>query len=156
LSADSPGAIAAGDLDRVVDEDGNYHDEIAIGSEVFDGTRAQVALSVFDYAKNPGQATVNATVIGLPGGAFTYPFNISHLNGAKNLFYPGAINVAVGDFDGDGVNEVAVVALTFDENANSHNLQAYFYKYQPGYNQQPPVDGALVLMDFVSIDGGPI
>ena len=34
-SADSPGAIAGGDLDRAVDTDGNYHDEIVMATECY-------------------------------------------------------------------------------------------------------------------------
>ena len=124
-SFDSPGAIAAGDFDKAIDQDGNYHDEMAMVTERFDGINAQVVLSVIDYL-TPGDATANATIIGLPGGPMAYPLNISTLRPwhgqqgqAGRPRYPGMLAVTTGDFDGDGTTDIAVVALTYDPRAFS-------------------------------------
>jgi hypothetical protein len=128
-SAWSPGAIAAGDFDKAIDKDGNYHDEIAMVIEHYDASSgfAQVALFVIDYAVSPGQATANATVIGLPGGPMAYPLNISTLrtlNGQRGQAgrprYPGMLAVTTGDFDGDGTTDIGVVALTYDPSWQPH------------------------------------
>ena len=161
LAGDTPGAIAAGDLDRAVDN-GNYHDEIVMVYEHYTGGLAtQVEVAVIDYAVHPGLPTVTAVLTGLPGGAFAYPFNISHLAGTgpgvpppPPVQYPGMLAVAVGDFDGDSINDIAVVALTLDGVANFYNLQAFFYKYNRG--DGTPSGGSLTPMDFVSLDGGSV
>ena len=97
LAGDTPGAIAAGDLDRAVDN-GNYHDEIVMVYEHYTGGLAtQVEVAVIDYAVHPGLPTVTAVLTGLPGGAFAYPFNISHLAGTgpgvppPPVQYPGML-----------------------------------------------------------------
>ena len=99
LAGNTPGAIAGGDLDRAVDPDGDYHDEIVMAYEHHTGgPSTQVEVAVIDYAVHPGQATVTAVITGLPGGAFAYPFNISHLAGTGQgspppppVQYPGML-----------------------------------------------------------------
>ena len=89
-------AFAAGDLDRV-SVAGNtltYHDEAAVAWVGQDGVPQ---IRVLDYAALSGSVTVTAPSVALPAvgqpGALGYA--------------AGSVGLAVGDFDGDSLNELA-------------------------------------------------
>ncbi len=89
----SPVAVAAGDLDGRIDDQGYAHDEAAVAFRGDDGT---LQVHVVDYNVTSGQA-VDTTPTG------TLPSIGTSASG------PGSIAVAVGDFDNDGQNEIAVL-----------------------------------------------
>ncbi len=77
---DTPFAIAAGDLDWVVDAAGDFHDEVVFVSESGNAglnPPGGVTVTVLDYAAAPGQVTPTS---------FTLPWN--NQNAANGLAYP--------------------------------------------------------------------
>ncbi len=82
----SAGLLSSGDLDRAVDATGSYHDEAAL---VYRRASGIPTLTVLDYADPLYRVTASSTVLSLP-----------------NL--DTVVGLAVGDFDGDGLNEIAV------------------------------------------------
>lgn len=90
---DNPFAVAAGDLDRAVSQPAErYVDETAIA---FLGPDGRLAVQVIDFAQAAGRWTTTPATGTLPSLATT--------NG------PGSVGLEIGDFDGDGGNEVAAV-----------------------------------------------
>jgi hypothetical protein len=89
----SPVAIATGDLDGRIDDQGYPHDEAAIALRGDDGT---LQIHVVDYNVASGQAVDTTPTVSLP----------SIGTAAAG---PGSLAVAVGDFDSDGHNEIAVI-----------------------------------------------
>ena len=87
-------AIAAADLDRVAVDGNNftYHDEAVIA---WVGANDVPQIRVLDYAAAPGSITATAPSVALPA--------------VGNSSSPGSIALAVGDFDGDSLNEIAFV-----------------------------------------------
>jgi hypothetical protein len=89
----SPVAVAAGDLDGRISAQGFPNDEVAVASLNPDGT---LRVDVVDYNVAPGDAVDTAPAVALP--AVGTPAT-----------GPGSLGVAVGDFDSDGQNEIAVL-----------------------------------------------
>lgn len=97
----APYAMAAGDLDGVTSADGTesspgYHDEAAVA---YTDSNDNWALRVVDYNARPGHLLVTAPDASIPFGK----------NGAtvNNIWNPGDLIVEIGDFNGDGRNEIA-------------------------------------------------
>ena len=86
------------------------------------GNVTYLTLTVIDYAVNAGVATPTSVPLPAP---YAYPHNIS----GTSTLYPGSVAVSIGDFDGDGVNEIAVVYQAFV--SGQLTLQGYIYKYAP-------------------------
>ena len=89
----SPVAVAAGDLDGRVSVQGFPNDEVAVASQNPDGT---LRVDVLDYNVVLGDAVTTAPTVALPAIG-------------TSLGNPGSLGVAVGDFDADGQNEIAVL-----------------------------------------------
>ena len=89
----SPVAVAAGDLDGRIDDQGYAHDEVAVAFRGDDGT---LQVHVIDYNVASGQAADTTPTATLA--------NIGTSDSG-----PGSLGVAVGDFDNDGQNEIAVL-----------------------------------------------
>jgi hypothetical protein len=86
-------ALAAGDLDRVVGADGQYHDEAVVA---YADPDRRLQVRVIDYNANPSHLLVSAPNVELP------------LVGAAQPRSLGNVDVAVGDFDGGPGNQIAV------------------------------------------------
>ena len=93
-------AFAGGDLDRVsvAGTTLTYHDEAAVAWVGQDGVPQ---LRVLDYAAVPGSITVTAPSVALP--AVGQPASSSPVGQVA----AGSVGLAVGDFDGDSLNELA-------------------------------------------------
>lgn len=91
-------AIATGDLDKAVGYNGHYHDEVAVAYESSSGVYKLAVLNFTRWAdKNP------------PPKIATININDTDDSADPNLHSCDIpIGVAIGDFDGDGNNEVAV------------------------------------------------
>ena len=87
-------ALASGDLDRLADRDGSFHDEAVI---VFEGKDRSVEVQVLDYMHEPGKVTVTVTNLDALGKLTKHPWG-----------WMGSLAVGVGDSDGDPRNEIAV------------------------------------------------
>ena len=111
-----PHDLAAGDLDRAVGaDDKDFHDE-AVFAYVNDDHTPRVR--VVDYNADPGHLTVTEPDKALPavGGAMKD-------NGSGGAYAYGSLNVAVGDFDGDGRNEIAVTWQAADASFHASFLR---------------------------------
>ena len=117
-TVDSPLDLATGDLDRARDSTTDaYHDEAAMVT-VNGGT---LNVRVVDYNANSSHLLVTS----LPAGT-TMPYLMDTVGYQGR---PGAVNTAIGDFDGDGRNEIAV---TYQDNTTNNNFNWFnvmFFRY---------------------------
>ncbi len=93
-------AIAVGDVDKVQDSTYNYHDEIVVAYFTQDGA---IALEVANYTNAPGGSNPLNGILGV-----VRPAVDQLIQGGNPL------GVAIGDFDGDANNEIAVTLAAND------------------------------------------
>ncbi|HEY7010498.1 MAG TPA: RICIN domain-containing protein, partial [Jatrophihabitantaceae bacterium] len=91
-----PMAMATGDLDRAVDPGGFYHDETVIA---YANQDKALQVRVLDYNANDSHMLVTGS---------TATLNVKIGATVDGTWYPGSVGVAVGDFNGDDLNEIAV------------------------------------------------
>lgn len=92
----TPYDLAVGDLDRTVDAgSGDYHDEAVA---VWGGDHT-ISVRVIDYNRPDDTFTVTG-----PDSDLTAQLGAQD----GNVYRAGSLNTAIGDFDGDGRNEIAV------------------------------------------------
>jgi hypothetical protein len=97
--------IAVGDLDKVADLDGNNHDEVVVCFATDSDNRVQVA--VLDYtASTPAPSDAVR-----PQTTTTYKI-LSYISPNDVPPVDAMLSCAVGDFDGDGQNEIAVIGVS--------------------------------------------
>lgn len=104
-------AVAVGDLDHVVDSQGATHDEIAVAYATPSSSDAYgIVLAVVSYdgsvVYGGSSGGINLNAIGL-ADKNDYGSN----SPGVMLQSDNVVGVAVGDFDGDGANEIAVAYL---------------------------------------------
>jgi hypothetical protein len=119
-------AIANGNLDNVVGADGNYHNEVVVvhvsEQSIFDTRYFNYRIDVLNYgAGNLRFPDITSTVF-----TETAPIvNTSPQSGVTGLLpSDNIVAVTIGDFQGDGTNEIAVAGL------GDRTLFLYTYKYQ--------------------------
>ncbi len=119
-------SLAAGDLDRVPDGQGNNHDEVvAAYASGLGGDHIRYYISVINYSSGQPVITTSDPIIDR-APIFTY----EPASGAgKMLPSSNIIGVTIGDFDGDGNNEIALAALS-----QTHTLLLYTYRYRTDAN----------------------
>lgn len=111
--------VAVGDLDKVTDSAGDNHDEIAVAyasagaNGGYDVNLNVLNFTVAGYVTGPVCQTNSTTSLG-----------IDSLNGITPI--DNILDVAIGDFDGDGMNEIAV---THFENANAVVVTTFRYTF---------------------------
>lgn len=106
-------AVAAGDLDKVPDENGVNHDEVAV-AYVSDSGQLQLAVLNYSSVGNFGEPRfVTQTVA---------PNQLISINSPLTS---EVLSVAIGDFDGDGQNEIALATL-HGSDPGEHNLPTEF------------------------------
>lgn len=112
-------ALAVGDLDNVGDAAGNYHDEVAVALNEKTDPR-KLDLAVLNYsgasAAHPQPSAITRQTAAAP--------LVSDADPA--VWYAGArkVDVAIGNFLGDGKNEIALVYLT-----DSTHLEISVWRY---------------------------
>ena len=137
-------AMAAGDLDHAVDSSGNYHDEVVIAYVTAKNTYDVVVL---DFSNTVADPQTGTPVIKPPNvvefqGLEGLQFNPAMmLNGTVSQSPPGhvlpfdnIVSVSVGDFDGDGVAEIAVDAINYQpaqDNNPDTTLSVQTLRYRP-------------------------
>jgi hypothetical protein len=137
-------AIAAGDLDHAVDKDGNYHDEVVIAYATAQNTYDVVVLDYSENTVNPNTGNVQVTqpnVVefqALEGLQFNPAMMInadtSQSPPGHVLPYDNIVSLSVGDFDGDGVAEIAVDAIKYQPtqgNNSDTKLSVQTLRYRP-------------------------
>jgi hypothetical protein len=104
--------VAVGDLDKLPDASGAYHDEVAV---VYQSSASALTLAVLDYTTSGGTYAPDAQVT----QTLPKPVSLSQVPGIDTT-----VATAVGDFDGDGVDEIAVAYLT-----SASNLEIDVFSY---------------------------
>lgn len=93
-------AIAVGDVDKLQDSSYNYHDEVVVAYLTQNGA---VAVEVANYGNSPDGSDPKNRILGVARPA------VDQLVQDDN-----PLAVAIGDFDGDGNNEIAVTLAAND------------------------------------------
>lgn len=148
-------AMAAGDLDNAVDGNGNRHDELVIACRDTAGSPMGypastdpfwVRLEVLDYSAwqgdtmgtyNPSDAKQNSyqlvETVQSGNAEVAVPYKNWVSNGKPlDVSSPNSmgVRIAIGDFDGDGQNEIALIYVS--GNATDANRYAVsIYRYAP-------------------------
>jgi hypothetical protein len=120
--ADSPNllALATGDLDKVPDANGINHDEVVIASpDSFNRLGVSVNLNVLNYTNSVEGEPPSHTQL---AGVLSATFPQAPLSDGP-LIDDQLFAVAIGDFDGDGQNEIALAAIS------GSSVQLQFYRY---------------------------
>ena len=129
-------SVSAGDLDNLYDADGNFHDEVVVAwteaePDPDGGNRGNLVVphvAVLNYnSKDASAPSITQLRVGLSNDSFpnTY-FGTGDLNQfeiAAEVNVPtyswapqpvdNIISTAIGDFDGDGANEIAVAYIRY-------------------------------------------
>ena len=102
--------IAAGDLDKVTDEVGNFHDEVVVAYASPPDANNQLAinLAVLDYTYH--EANISAAPLYITTRQLEIGINSNSISaniyGGKLYSIESILKVAIGDLDGDGQNEM--------------------------------------------------
>ncbi len=120
--ANTPDAfdVAVGDLDVQPDANGSAHDEVVACYASGSGSAVTVQVAVLDFtsAQYAGAsiASLHKTIIQLPAvidrGAFNAsPYEFDAFQAGKIVAIDSPVSCAIGDFNGDGMNDIAVAYL---------------------------------------------
>ncbi len=113
-------ALAAGDLDKLADSAGNNHDEVVVVyNDNLSANTPGLSMVVFDYT-DPSTATSH-TPIGFAqlNDFVTYDSNLTNVLPIDTI-----VDVAIGDIDADGMNEIIVASVPA---ANQFVLSTFRY-----------------------------
>ncbi len=99
----APYDMSVGDLDGAIGSDGLYHDEAVVA---YTDSNDNWAIRVIDYNANTSRLLVTA-----PSSSILFGKNGS-MRGAA--WYPGSLFAKIGDFDGNGQNEILAGYQDFD------------------------------------------
>lgn len=112
--------VAVGDLDVQPDANGSAHDEVVAcyTSGSSSAVTVQVAVLDFTSAQYAGAsiASLHKTIIQLPAvidrGAFNAsPYEVEAFQAGKIMAIDSPVSCTIGDFNGDGMNDIAVAYL---------------------------------------------
>ena len=105
--------IAAGDLDKLPDSAGDNHDEVVVAyASPGANNQLMINVAVLDYT---APATAPPSPVAVTTAQASHTINGNEFATAANptgiLPVDNVLGVAVGDFDGDGLKEIALVHL---------------------------------------------
>ena len=114
--------IAAGDLDRLPDLDGNHHDEVVVCFVASPSDQVRVAVLDYTDATPDASAPVRPQVVTTAQSARRIGFGDLQPIDA-------VLACTIGDFDGDGKNEIAVAGL---ESGRTLWISTFRYRVDAG------------------------
>ena len=119
-------SVAVGDLDKIPDASGANHDEVAVAYATAAGSPVNLAVLNYTSVDSDGSQPQFVTQIPVPatGPLLKYRLRFSP---ASNL-----LSLAIGDFDGDGQNEIALAYMlpaTFND-SDAFSLQVAIFRYK--------------------------
>src|SRR5271156_4898779 len=120
-------SVDVGDLDKVPDVKGENHDEVLAAYATGAGPSYPIQLAVLNYTNAQGNGS-NPTWV----TQVTAPYQAT---AAYASTISDVISVAIGDFDGDGQNEIALATLG-PNGSGQVNLTIFRYT-NPGNGQTP-------------------
>jgi Dockerin type I domain len=157
-------SVSTGDLDKLYDADGNYHDEVVVAwtEGEYGNVYAVPHVGVLNYnSKDPSNPTITQIRVDGPPESFfdgsdlrTADFYFDRLSqyGAVPANVPlpvdNIISTAVGDFDGDGANEIALAYMTFGGQLPKIKLIIYRYSNDGATASLTPVNSYDLSMPF--------
>jgi hypothetical protein len=140
-------SVSAGDLDNLYDADGNFHDEVVVAwtdSEAsHDAEQYYVVphVAVLNYnSKDPSNPSITQVRVSEdPNNTFFGALDLQSYENSKehNEVFRGygpqpgdnIISTAIGDFDGDGANEIAVAYMRPSINLYYPRITVFIYRY---------------------------
>ncbi|GAA3610167.1 hypothetical protein [Microlunatus ginsengisoli] len=135
----APYDMSVGDLDGVVSTDGLYHDEAVVA---YTDSDDRWALRVVDYNANTSHLLVTA-----PDPSIDFSKN-GWMEGST--WYPGSVFAQIGDFDGDGRNEILA---GYQDSGGQYRLS--FWRYTAGDDGSRSLTLAVNKDDCAQCDGIP-
>ncbi len=130
--------IAVADLDKRPDASGNNHDEVVVAyaSPTANANRWAVNVAVLDYTSDAANNYAHPVAVTKTNSAAFGQIDASVINNTSqsNVLLPveSILKTAVGDFDGDGVSEIAVV---FFADQNTLVVRTFHYEVDASGNR---------------------
>ncbi|MGH8896342.1 MAG: hypothetical protein ACRDZ4_04790, partial [Egibacteraceae bacterium] len=112
--------VAVGDLDWLPDSAGEYHDEVVVCWVTLSGGSLFPNIAVLDYTS----PAANATPVAITKASASHFVASSQLTASLLKPDDNVVSIAIGDFDGDGRNEIAHAVLE-----NSGSLWLTIFRY---------------------------
>lgn len=126
-------AIAVGDVDGAIDANGESHDEVVVAFPVVDSAGTwKIEIYVLNYTNATSASDVVITennTIHAACGTTCFATSTSFAGATQNqgtiLSSGNNLSIAIGDFDGDGTNEIAVAHV-----GNGEDIYLTMFRYR--------------------------
>jgi len=101
-------SVAVGDLDQIPDANGLNHDEVVVAYATGTGPTYSIQLKVLNYTKTN---TNGSDPLYVTGAVASNQLFLTNSPGSNAALTGERFAVAIGDFDGDGQNEIALATV---------------------------------------------